>query len=427
MNILVIGSGGREHALVWKIKKSPKVEKIYCIPGNAGIAQDAECVSIRIDDFAALADFAVKHKIDLTVVGPEVPLSEGITDYFHSRKLNIFGPNKKAAQFEASKIFAKDFMLKYGIPTALYKGFKDFDSALEFIAKWPLNKPLVVKADGLAAGKGVIICRDRKSADNALKEIMKDKVFGSAGSLTVVEEFLEGEEASVQVFVDGNTFSLMAPAQDHKRANDNDEGLNTGGMGAYAPAPVADKAMLLKVEERVMKPFIRGIKAEGIDFKGILFIGLMIDKGEPYVLEFNCRFGDPETQVVMPLLKTDLVEIMEKINAGALDKTKIEWYNISAICVVLASGGYPGDYQKGIEIKGLSEAAKYPDITVFHAGTARNGEKIVTAGGRVLGVTGTGLGIKEAITKTYEALKKIDFDGMHFRKDIGRKALKRLV
>ncbi|MFH1368532.1 MAG: phosphoribosylamine--glycine ligase [Elusimicrobiota bacterium] len=426
MKILVIGSGGREHALVWKIKQSKLVKKIYCAPGNAGMARDAECVALKTDDFGAIADFVNNNGIKMTVVGPEAPLASGIVDYFRAQKLEVFGPDKKAAQFEASKVFAKDFMRKYGIPTALYKNFTDLSVAMDTVNKWPAGMKMVIKADGLAAGKGVIICEDGKTAEDALRQIMQEKVFGNAGSRVVIEEYLEGEEASVQVFTDGKSYSLMIPAQDHKRVNDNDAGPNTGGMGAYAPAPVADKKLLEKVEQRILKPFMNGIKQEGIDYKGVLYIGLMINKGEPYVLEFNCRFGDPETQVVLPLLKTDLVEIIRKICSGALDKIKIEWYNNTAVCVVLASGGYPGEYKKGLEIKGLSEAASLKNVTVFHAGTSASETKTVTSGGRVLGVTGTGGGIKEAIAKAYEAVNKVSFDGMHFRRDIGKKALNKL-
>lgn len=427
MKVLVIGSGGREHAICWKLKQSPKVDKLYCVPGNAGISKEADCVNIKTDDFQALADFVVKNGIDLTVVGPEAPLASGIVDFFHKRKLQIFGPDKRSAQFEASKVFSKEFMKKHGIPTAAYGCFTELGKALEFIGNWPAGKTMVVKADGLAAGKGVIICADSKQARDAVTSIMKDKVFGQAGSKVVIEEYLEGEEASIMVFTDGRSYSMMVPAQDHKRVNDNDEGLNTGGMGAYAPAPVADEAMLAKVEARVMAPFMEGIKKEGIDYKGVLYVGLMICWGEPYVLEYNCRFGDPETQVVLPLLKTDLIDIIEKINSGSLDKIKIEWYNNTSVCVVMASGGYPGDYKKGMEIQGLEQAGSLKNVIVFHAGTGSKEGAVVTAGGRVLGVTGTGQGIMEAIKTAYSAVSKISFEGMHYRRDIGKKAIKRLV
>jgi phosphoribosylamine---glycine ligase len=423
MKVLVLGSGGREHALCWKIKQSPKVEKVYCAPGNAGIAAVAECAPLKLDDFAALAEFVTKNGINLTVVGPEAPLADGITDFFQSKNLNIFGPDKKAAQFEASKVFAKDFMRKYGIPTALYDSFTALEPALDYVSRWPAGKTMVIKADGLAAGKGVVICEDKARAKETIKQIMHDKVFGAAGAKVVIEEFLSGEEASVMVFLDGRNYSMMAPAQDHKRVNDNDEGPNTGGMGAYAPAPVADAALLKKVEEQVLRPFLKGTAAEGISYKGVLYVGLMISKEGINVLEYNCRFGDPETQVVLPLLKTDLVEIIEKINASSIDKIKIEWYNNDAVCVVMASGGYPGEYKKGFEIKGLAEAGKIEGITVFHAGTSVKANKVVTSGGRVLGVAGVGTGIKDTIQTVYKAVSKISFEGAHYRKDIGKKAL----
>jgi phosphoribosylamine--glycine ligase len=427
MNILVIGSGGREHALIWKIRQSPAVKKVYCAPGNAGIARMAECVPIKGEDFAALADFVKRHKIGLTVVGPEIPLAGGIVDYFNALGLPIFGPNKKAAQLEASKAFAKAFMEKYGIPTAKYRSFTDYCEAIDYIGHLPEGQALVVKADGLAAGKGVLICPDRESARQAVEQIMKDKVFGDSGREVVVEEFLEGEEASIQIFLDGKNHHMMAPSQDHKRVDDQDLGPNTGGMGAYAPAPLVTEGIRRTVENEVIAPIIGGLAKEGIDYKGILYIGLMIVRGVPCVLEFNCRFGDPETQVVLPLLKSDLVEIMQKTVAGQLDKIEIEWYNKSAVCVVLVSRGYPGDYEKGKEIRGLEEASLMADAMVFHAGTVHGSAgSILSAGGRVLGVTAVGNGIPETITRVYEAVGKIRFDGMHYRTDIGRKAFKHI-
>lgn len=424
MNVLVIGSGGREHALVWKIRQNPSVKKIYCAPGNAGIAALAECVPVKGEDFAALADFVRREKIDLTVVGPEIPLAGGIVDYFTERGLAIFGPCQKAARLEASKAFSKEFMEKYGVPTAKYRSFTDFGSAAEYISHWPVGKSLVVKADGLAAGKGVLICPDRARAMAAIEQIMQDRVFGESGNEVVIEEFLEGEEASVQIFLDGKQYHMMPSSQDHKRVNDGDEGPNTGGMGAYAPAPIVTGELRRRVERDVIAPIIAGLAREGIEYKGVLYIGLMIVKGEPYVLEFNCRFGDPETQVVLPLLKTDLIEIMRKIISGELDKIKIEWYNKTAVCVVLVAGGYPGSYPKGREIRGLDDAARMDDIVVFHAGTAKDpADNIVTAGGRVLGITALGQDIPSTITAVYGAVKKIRFDGMHYRTDIGRKAL----
>jgi phosphoribosylamine---glycine ligase len=424
MKILVVGSGGREHALCWKIKRSSMTEEIYCAPGNAGIAQIARCVPLNAGDFPGLADFVKKKGIDLTVVGPEVPLAAGIVDYFKSRGLEIFGPDKKAANLEASKVFAKDIMKKYGVPTASYNVFSNTADALEFLKGVPIEKKLVVKADGLAAGKGVIICAKRQEAEDAVRQIMADKVFGSAGSEVVIEEFLEGEEVSVQIFLDGSSYSIMAAAQDHKRADDNDEGPNTGGMGAYAPAPLFDSALREKTEKKIIAPLIEGLKKEGIDYRGVLYIGLMVDRGEPWVLEFNCRFGDPETEVVLPLLETDLVEIMLKINAKQLDKIKLNWYNKSAACVVLASGGYPGNFEKGKEILGLEAAVARKDTVVFHAGTSSAGNKTVTSGGRVLVVTSLGPDLRGAVSRAYDAAAKISFDKMHYRKDIAQKAFK---
>lgn len=424
MKILVIGSGGREHALCWKLRQSPAAEKIFCAPGNAGIAGLAQCVTVKVDDFEALAAFAVKEGMGLTIVGPEVPLAAGIVDFFRAKGLEIFGPDKKAAKLEASKVFAKDIMKKYGVLTADYNAFKTPEKALEFLKTLSADKKLVVKADGLAAGKGVIICSRVSEAEAAVRQIMETKAFGEAGSEVVIEEFLEGEEVSVQIFLDGKNYAIMAAAQDHKRVNDNDQGPNTGGMGAYAPAPLFDEALREITERKVIAPLIDGLNREGIDYRGVLYIGLMVDKGEPYVLEFNCRFGDPETEVVLPLLESDLLEIMLKINAKQLDKIKVNWYNKSAACVVLSSGGYPGNFQKGLPINGLENASVLKDTIVFHAGTALADGKTVTAGGRVLGVTGTGRDLKEAVRTAYEAAAKISFEGMHYRKDIAKKAFK---
>ncbi len=424
MNVLVLGSGGREHAIVWKIRQSPKVKSVYCIPGNAGIATLAECVDIKLTDFNAIGDFATNKNIDLTIVGPEVPLSEGIVDYFDNRGLKIFGPNKAAAQLEASKVFSKHVMKKYGVPTADYDVFADSASAIKYINDHPDTCPLVVKADGLAAGKGVLVCMSKGDALAAVKQVMDDKAFGAAGKEVVIEQFLHGEEASVMLFVSGSKYSIMAPAQDHKRIFDNDEGPNTGGMGAYAPAPVASPEVLKKVEERIIKPMLAGLAKEGIVYKGVLYAGLMItEEGDPFVIEFNCRFGDPETEVVLPLLKTDLIDIAVAVVSGQLDKQPLEWYNRSAVSVVLASGGYPGDYEKGMAITGLPEASIIKDVIVFHAGTAEKDGQIVTNGGRVLAVTGLGNNISEAIKLTYAAVKPVYFDGMQYRKDIGKKAI----
>ena len=342
MKFLVIGNGGREHAIVWKLAQSHKVDKIYCTLGNAGISKQAEIVNIKVDDFENLSKFAIENKIDYTFVGPEVPLALGIVDFFNAKSLKIFGPSKKGALLEASKSFAKDFMRKYNIPTAQYHTFTDFNSAKTFLEnEWEENKKVVVKADGLAAGKGVVMCHNRQEALVAIKEMMQDKSFGSAGDKIIFEQWLEGQETSILAFVDGKHFSIMPAAQDHKRVNDGDKGLNTGGMGAYAPAPVATPELLKQVKEQVMPNIMNGLQKENIDYKGILYIGFMVDNGKPYVLEFNCRFGDPETQIILPLLETDLADIVEHIIAGTLNEIDIKWSNKSAVCVVLASGGYP--------------------------------------------------------------------------------------
>ncbi len=427
MKVLVIGSGGREHAIVLKLKQSPQVKKVICAPGNCGISRDADCIPLEVGHFAGLANFVTEQKIDLTIVGPEVPLAAGIVDYFKERSLSIFGPDRKAARLESSKSFAKGFMEKYGIPTARHRSFTDMKAAMDFLHDLPLASKVVVKADGLAAGKGVIICENSGAAREAVSGIMNDRLFGEAGKEVIIEEFLSGEEVSIQVFMSGSSYKLMAAAQDHKRVFDGDQGPNTGGMGAYAPAPIADDALLAKVRETVMKPLVKGLSAEGIDYKGVLYLGLMVVDGEPFVLEFNCRFGDPETQVVLPLLRTDLVEIINKINSGELVKLEIDWYNGSAVCVVLASGGYPGDYEKGKAINGINEASAVGNVVVFSAGTTPGPcGKCVTSGGRVLGVTGIAKDIASAIATAYRAVSKISFEGMHYRKDIGKKALLRM-
>ena len=425
MKFLVIGNGGREHAIIWKLAQSPKVDKIYCTLGNAGISDQAEILNIKVDDFDALSKFAIENKIDYTFVGPEVPLALGIVDFFNSKGLKIFGPSKKGALLEASKSFAKDFMKKYNVPTAAYHTFTDLNKAKQFLeTQWEENKKIVVKADGLAAGKGVVMCQNRQQALDAVKDIMEDKSFGSAGDTIIFEEWLEGQETSVLVFVDGKHFSIMPAAQDHKRVNDGDKGLNTGGMGAYAPAPVATPELLKQVKEQVMPNIMEGLQKENIDYKGILYIGFMVDNGKPYVLEFNCRFGDPETQVILPLLETDLVDIVEHTINGTLNKIDIKWLNKSAVCVVLASGGYPEKYEKNIQIFGL-DTVKEDEAIVFHAGTKKdeNG-KILTSGGRVLVLTTIADDIKSAIDKVYAVIPKVTFDKMHYRKDIAQRALK---
>lgn len=423
MKVLVIGGGGREHTIVWKLSQSKHVDKIYCTPGNAGISEIAECLDIGSDNFNALLDFVKYEWIDLTIVGPEEPLSRGIVDAFEREGRRVLGPNREAAQLESSKVFAKDFMRRYRIPTAEYKVFTSYVHAKDYVNM--MGAPLVVKADGLAAGKGVFVCKIVDEATEALRLIIKEKAFGDAGNRVVVEECIIGEEASFMVFTDGKSVVPMASSQDHKRASDNDEGPNTGGMGAYSPAPVITKVMEEKIMEKVMWPVMKGLKSEGIKFKGILYAGLMIKDDNPYVLEFNCRLGDPETQPVLSRLDTDLVEIAFGILDEKLSDIEIRWKPEVAVCVVLASKGYPGTYEKGKVITGLENIKGGDDTFVFHAGTVFNDNKVVTSGGRVLGVTALGNDIREAREKAYRAIDKIHFDGMHYRKDIADRALKR--
>ncbi len=423
MKVLVIGSGGREHALVWKLAQSSKIEKVYGAPGNPGIAQIGECVNISPTDIKGLADFAEKEGIDLTVVGPEAPLVAGIVDEFESRGLKIFGPSKEAAKLEGSKAFSKEMMKKYGVPTADFEVFDNPEKAKEYIKE--KGAPIVVKADGLAAGKGVVVAQNIEEALEAIDKIMIEKVFGDAGNRVIVEDCLVGEEASYLVVTDGENFIPLATAQDHKAVFDGDKGPNTGGMGAYSPAPVLSEEMEKEVQEKVIKPILRGMREEGHPFKGILYAGLMITEEGPKVLEFNVRFGDPEAQIILRRLKTDLVDVCQSVIEGKLIDS-LEWIPETAICVVLASKGYPGKYEKGKVITGIEEAEKIDNVVVFHAGTAIKDGKLVTNGGRVLNVTALGKDIVEARGNVYKAIEKIHFDGMHYRKDIGLKALKRL-
>jgi phosphoribosylamine--glycine ligase len=421
MKVLIVGGGGREHALVWKISQSPRVTKIYAAPGNAGIAQFAECVPIKAEDIAGLLAFAKSKAVDLTIVGPEGPLSMGIVDEFTKAGLRAFGPSGKAAEIEASKRFSKDLMKKYNIPTAEYGVFTDKAAAEAYVRE--KGAPIVVKADGLAAGKGVVVAETVEEALKALDLIMAEKAFGNAGDRVVVEECLKGEEASFMAFSDGKTVVPMASSQDHKRVFDADKGPNTGGMGAYSPAPIVTKKLERKVMETIMIPTVRAMEKEGRLFKGVLYAGLMIHDGEAKVLEFNARFGDPETQPIMARLDTDLIDIIEAILAGNLAKIDIKWKPDSAVCVVMASGGYPGDYQKGKAISGLEKAASVHNVSVFHAGTSFQDGKIVTDGGRVLGVTGLGPSVAAAIDTAYKGVREISFDGAHYRRDIGARAL----
>ena len=423
MKILVVGSGGREHALIWKIAQSPIVKKIYCAPGNAGISGLAECIPIGSDDIGKLLEFAKKEKIGLTIVGPEGPLSIGIVDLFEKEGLKIFGASKKAAEIESSKSFAKSLMVKYGIPTAVGKEFTNYRKAETYIRK--TGAPLVVKADGLAAGKGVIVCATEKEAIEALHSILVKREFGDAGNKVVIEECLVGEEASFLAFTDGKSLLPLPSSQDHKPVFDNDKGLNTGGMGAYSPAPVVDRYFHKRIMEEVMLPAIRGMAAERRPYKGVLYAGLMIEKDKIKVLEFNGRFGDPEAQPLLIRMKNDIVPIMEAVIEERLHECKLEIDDRASVCVVMASGGYPGSYKKGIPIKGLEEAARVKDVVVFHAGTAMKNGAVVTNGGRVLGVTALGGTVTEAIERAYQAVSKIRWDGAHYRSDIGQKAVNR--
>lgn len=435
MKILVIGSGGREHCLAWKIAQSPLAEKIYCAPGNGGTSLIAENVAIAGDNIGKLCDFALKEKIGLTVVGPEIPLAAGIVDCFQEKGLKIFGPARDLARLEGSKIFAKQTMRKYNVPTADFEVFDDFVLAKEYINK--KGAPLVVKADGLAAGKGVVICNSLKEAEQAVERMLVDKVFGFAGEKIIIEDVLLGQEASILAFTDGEEIIPLVPSQDHKRIFDGDHGPNTGGMGAYSPAPVINDVLFDKIMKKVFHPLISGLKSEGKIYKGIIYGGLMISNNEPSVLEFNVRFGDPETQAILPKLKSDLVDVMLKVIAGELGGLKLEWDERNCLCVVLASGGYPDSYEKGKVIKGLSSVSSLQDVFVFHAGTKqqiadnrlqiadKKDRKIefMTDGGRVLNIVALGDTIREAHDKVYNAVRGIKFDDMFYRKDIGYRAL----
>ena len=427
LKVLVIGGGGREHALVWKLAQSQKISRIYCAPGNAGIAQLAECVPLAITDNEGLLQFAVENGIDLTVVGPEVPLINGIVDLFEQRGLRIFGPAREPAQLEGSKAYAKGLMLRYNIPTAYFASFTSFEAASYYVQthfEAQADAPLVVKADGEAAGKGVFICRSNEDGQSALRQIMVERVFGASGETVVVEEFLDGEEASLMAFTDGTTIVPMIPVQDHKRALDHDEGPNTGGMGCYAPVPLITPALYQQAVDQILRPAVEAIRESGIPYKGVLYAGIMVMKdGSLKTLEFNCRFGDPETQVILPLLETDLVDILLGVTDAHLDEVEIRWKPQSAVCVVLASGGYPNAYPTGLPIDGLEQVAHLSDVVAFHAGTKFNEEgQVVTAGGRVLGVTALGDDFTQARARAYAAVKNIAFDHMHYRSDIGHRA-----
>lgn len=424
MNILVIGSGGREHALAWKIKQSRHTERLYAVPGNAGMADIAECIEgVDIGDNQALVKLAQEKAIDLVVVGPEIPLMNGLVDAFEAAGIKAFGPTKKAAEIEGSKVYAKMIMKRHGVPTARHEVFNDVGRASVYVRQ--MRTPFAIKADGLAGGKGVILTQTADEAVQAIQTILRDKAFGEAGNRIVIEEFMQGEEASLLAFTDGETIVPMIASQDHKRVNDGDEGPNTGGMGAYAPAPVMTPALLDEVMDKILRPIIQGMKKDGSPYKGCLYAGLMITKQGPKVVEFNARFGDPETQVVLPLLESDLVEIMLACVDGRLAETSVKWKDGAAVCVVMAAGGYPGSYDKGKEIAGL-EAAKEAGSIVFHAGSKLQDGRFVTDGGRVLGVVGQAENIQNAVAKAYEGVDKIQFEGEHHRSDIAHRALARL-
>lgn len=419
MKVLVVGSGGREHALCWKIAQRPDTE-VYVAPGNIGMVDVATLVNIKVDDIAGLVDFAKAEGIDLTVVGPELPLTLGIVDAFQKAGLACFGPNKAAAKLEGSKAFSKELMKKYGIPTAAFDTFTDVDKAKAFVDE--IGVPCVVKADGLAAGKGVIICMTREEADKAIEDMLTDHAFGDASATIVIEEYMVGPEVSVLAFADGKSVLPMVSAQDHKRIFDGDKGPNTGGMGAYSPAPVYTEALSAEVNKTIIEPTIAAMAAEGTPFTGILYTGLMLTEKGPRVLEYNVRFGDPETQPIMVRMKSDIVALFQACVNGKLDEATLEWHDEAAVCVIMASGGYPASSEKGVPIHGLDDIAAEEAI-VFHSGTAEKDGEIVTNGGRVLGVTAKDATIKGAIDKAYAAVEKINFDHMQFRRDIGARAL----
>ena len=419
MKVLIVGGGGREHAIAWKVAKSPKVEKLYCAPGNAGIAEVAECVNIGVMEFDKLTAFARENQIDLTIIGPDDPLAAGAVDAFEAAGLRVFGPRKNAAILEASKAFSKDLMKKYGIPTAAYETFTSPEAALAYLET--AKMPIVLKADGLALGKGVLICKDLEEAKEGVKTLMLDKQFGSAGDEIVIEEFMTGREVSVLSFVDGKTIKIMTSAQDHKRAKDGDQGLNTGGMGTFSPSPFYTAEVDAFCKEHIYQKTVDAMRAEGREFKGIIFFGLMLTADGPKVLEYNARFGDPETQVVLPRMKNDIVDLFEACIDGTLDQIDLQFEDNAAVCVVLASDGYPEHYEKGFPIHGLEHFKDADGYYVFHAGSKFDADgQIVTNGGRVLGVTATGKTLKEARTNAYKATEFITFDNKYMRHDIGK-------
>ncbi|MFW6034829.1 MAG: phosphoribosylamine--glycine ligase [Halothermotrichaceae bacterium] len=420
MKVLVVGSGGREHALVWKIYQSERVEKIYAAPGNDGMLHLAETVNIASDNIEALADFAQEKDIDLTIVGPEKPLVDGIVDEFNSRGLKIFGPNKKAAKIEGSKVFAKEILNKYDIPTAEYEVFTDPNQAMDYLKS--ADYPIVIKAEGLAAGKGVTIATNKKQAESAVLKIMEERIFGDAGDRIVIEDFFEGEEVSILVLTDGKHILPLAPAQDYKAIFDGDEGPNTGGMGAYSPTSFMTDELWKEVCTEILKPTIKAFQAEGINYQGILYVGLIITNGGAKVLDFNARLGDPETQVILPRMKEDIVELMEAVVESRLQEKELTWDKKTAACVVLVSGGYPIAFKTGFKIEGINELNKYDNVLLFHAGTKKEGKGYVTNGGRVIGITVLGDGLFDTINQVYEYIEEsVSFEDMHYRTDIGQK------
>jgi len=421
MEVLVVGSGGREHALVWKIAQSPMVKKVYCAPGNPGISEVAECVDIDAENIEGLYNFALKKKIDLTVVGPEDVLVAGIVDRFKDGHLNIFGPNKRASVIEGSKVYAKTIMKKYGIPTADFKVFDDLKHAKKHIST--CDFPLVIKADGLAKGKGVFVCKTLEEADRHIDDIMKEKIFGYAGERIVIEEFLSGEEVSILAITDGKTIVPLSSVQDHKAVYEGDKGPNTGGMGAYSPVPFVTDDLQSSIEENILVPIVHALKKENRPYKGVIYAGLMITNAGPKVLEFNARFGDPETQVLLMRMKSDLVPLLLSTVKNNIEEVEIEWHDGVSVCVIMASKGYPDKYEKGLPVFGLEAVKSVTNVQVFHAGTAIKDGKVVTNGGRVLGVTILERDLEKAQKNVYEAIKKLSFDGAYYRKDIGTKAI----
>jgi len=417
LKVLVLGGGGREHAICWKLSQSPLVEKIFCIPGNAGIEKIASCVDLSWEkDFSSLIEFVRKEKVDFTIVGPEAPLVNGVVDEFEKEGFKIFGPTREAARLEGSKVWAKKFMKKYGIPTAEFETFSDLDKALNYIDQQ--EHSVVVKADGLAGGKGSLVTQSKDEAEDAVRKILKEKVFGSAGKRIVIEKRLKGKELSFFVITDGNTAKSLVSSRDYKPLYENNRGPNTGGMGAYSPASLKPP-LFKKIMKKIVIPTLRGLRNEGIVYRGVLYVGLMIEEGEPKVLEYNCRFGDPETQVTLPRLYTDLMEVFLCAQAGRLETINLKWRSQAATCVVLASKGYPGNYEKGKIIKGIEEAERLKNVFVFCAGVKRENDNLITNGGRVIGVCGMGKNLKESAETAYRGVSKIDFEGMYHRKDIG--------